>query len=187
MQGYAKLALALALALLAALAFCSCASRQNEPVNAAPREAQSAETPPEEKPSAKTPQAPAFSELLGKNWILAEARVKPDTLIFELNPSAGENARAFFTLTFDAERVSGVGAPNRYFAPYTLGEQNAISISTTTGTRMALLQEPEGLKENDFFAWLENTERWNLANGKLELHTKGINGEEMLLVFALAD
>jgi heat shock protein HslJ len=129
--------------------------------------------------------APKFDEIRDKDWKLAEVRAG-GSVIFERGMLA-EDFKGAFTLRFDAERVSGAGAPNRYFAPYTLAEKQAIAIKPVAGTLMAALAEPEQLKEREFFAYLENANKWNLVKGNLELRSTSEDGAEAVLVFSLAD
>jgi len=74
-----------------------------------------------------------------------------------------------FILTFDGKNVSGTGAPNRFSAPYTMGEDQSLSILPVRSTRMAAIFEPENLSEHDFFTYVQNTSKWRMVNGNLEL------------------
>jgi hypothetical protein len=49
---------------------------------------------------------------------------------------------------------------------------------------MAPLREPEKLKEQEFFAYLQNATKWNMVKGNLELHSADNNGTATVLVFA---
>jgi heat shock protein HslJ len=60
-----------------------------------------------------------------------------------------------------------------------------MSIKNVAATLMAPIREPEKLKERDFFTYLQNTYRWTISKGNLELSTRGENGAEAVLVFAL--
>jgi hypothetical protein len=51
---------------------------------------------------------------------------------------------------------------------------------------MAPLREPEKLKEQNFFAYLQNTVKWNLAGGNLELYSTEEDGTGVVLVFVPA-
>jgi len=130
--------------------------------------------------------APKFTEVMNKDWNLVEARIKPENIIFERSKLVEEGFGDIFTLRFDAERVNGVAAPNRYFAPYTLTDKQGITIKTVAQTLMVPLREPEKLKESDFFAYLQNAAKWNFTKGKLELYSKGEDGAEAVLVFVPA-
>ena len=120
-----------------------------------------------------------FSKVLGKNWTLEEIRT--GQTVVRINRSAGTNA--IFTLMFEAERVSGVGAPNRYFGPYARGESAALSFGAMASTMMAALFENEALKEHEYFAYLAKVFRWDMRNGKLMLYTLNPKNEEVILVY----
>jgi heat shock protein HslJ len=130
--------------------------------------------------------APKFSSVINKDWNLIEVQIKPSNIIFDRNQLVSEGFGELFTLRFDEERVNGIAAPNRYFAPYTLNSDQLISIQTIAGTMMVPLHEPEKLKEHDFFVYLQNTSKWNLIKGNLQLYTKGEKGTEAILIFAPA-
>jgi heat shock protein HslJ len=127
--------------------------------------------------------APKFSSVRDKNWMLVEMRNKSETILFDRNKLKEEGFENIFTLRFDADRVSGVGAPNQYGAPYTSTDKQAITIKPAIQTLMAPLREPEKLKENEFFNYLHKATKWNLANGNFELYSQGDDGE-VVLVFA---
>ena len=120
---------------------------------------------------------PTFSNIQDRDWKLIEIQIKPENIIINKSDD-------FFTLRFDKERVNGIGAPNRYFAPYTLADKQGISIKTIAQTQMAALFEPEELKEHEFFIYLQNTRRWNLVRGNLELYSQGTDGTDAVLIFA---
>jgi heat shock protein HslJ len=145
-----------------------------------------------------------FSDVMDKDWKLMEVRAvekvffktnngkidwffTPRDIIFKRDMLAQESPKDVFTLRFDAERVSGAGCPNRYFAPYTLGEKQDININPMAATLMIALFEPEQLKEHEFFAYLEKVDYWNLVNGNLQLFSTNNEGATMLLVFSLAE
>ncbi|MDR1420579.1 MAG: META domain-containing protein [Treponema sp.] len=130
---------------------------------------------------------PKFSDLLGKEWRLIEIRTESSSIIFDRNRLVAEGFGEIFTLNFDAERISGTGAPNRYFAPYEPGtdKDRTISVKPLAGTLMAPIVEPEKLKEQEFFDCLQNAYKWNINKGNLELSTKGPDGREAVMVFTL--
>ena len=126
----------------------------------------------------------SFSDITEKEWFLSEIRANKTKIIIDRNELKNSGFGGdIFSLVFNAGRVSGMGAPNRYFAPYTLGEKQAITIQNIAGTLMAPLFEPEKLKEHEFFAYLQNAYKWDLVKGQLELYTKGENNIETVLVF----
>ena len=127
-----------------------------------------------------------FSDVSGKNWKLMEVRAGKD-VIFKRDMLTPETPKDVFTLRFDSERVSGAGCPNRYFAPYTLAEKQAINIEPIAGTLMIALFEPEQLREREFYAYLEKADQWNIVKGNLELRSKNNESAAVVLVFSLAD
>jgi len=128
--------------------------------------------------------APKFSNVMDKDWKLIAVRGSPESITFNRNKLVEEGFSDIFTLRFDKERVNGVGAPNRYFAPYTLVNKQDITIKTIAQSQMAPLREPEYLKEYEFFAYLQKTTKWNVTKeGNLELYSKGADGTETILVF----
>jgi len=131
--------------------------------------------------------APEFSDVREKDWKLMEVRAGKNNVIFQRSMLTQENLKDIYTLRFDAERVSGAGCPNRYFAPYTLAEKQVIKINPIAATLMLALFEPEQLKERDFFSYLEKADQWNIVKGNLELRSKNNEGAAIILVFSLAD
>jgi heat shock protein HslJ len=127
--------------------------------------------------------APEFSTVMNRDWNLAEIRTKPENIIIERGKLAEEGFGDIFTLRFDTERVNGVGAPNRYFAPYTLADKQGITIKMVAQTQMLAIREPEKLKEHDFFVYIQNVTKWNFVKENLELYSTGEDGAEAVLVF----
>jgi heat shock protein HslJ len=127
--------------------------------------------------STENPPTPS-SEIQGKDWILEEVRINSTTV--RINRP---NNIQCFTLRFDAERISGIGHPNRYFGPYTGGEGNSLSIGNMGSTMMASFIEIDGLNENEYFAYLAKAKSRVIRNGKLELTCSGKNGEAVVLVY----
>jgi heat shock protein HslJ len=88
-----------------------------------------------------------------------------------------------FTLVIDEERISGKGAPNRYFSPYTLGDDQEIAINPIAGTLMMSIVESEGLQEREYYGYLEQVNQWLLTQDKLELYSETPEGDPIILVF----
>ena len=129
--------------------------------------------------------SPTFSDVIGKEWKLIEVLINDKSINFDRNTLANDGFSELFTLIFDAENISGVGAANRYSAPFTQEKNRAIRIMPARSTLMASIREPERLKEHDFFTYIQNAETWNLVNKNLELHSKTEGGAEVTLVFSL--
>jgi heat shock protein HslJ len=124
------------------------------------------------------------NELTGKEWRLSEVRIDGINTGFNRNALTrnGLTLAEGFILSFDAEMISGMGAPNRYVGPYTR-TGNQISISTLAATKMALLFELENLNEQDYFNYLQNATSWNFVNNNLELNSKTADGKSVVLIF----
>lgn len=131
--------------------------------------------------------APKFSDITGKEWRLIEIRTDPRNIIYDRKDLEADGYGNIFTLNFDAERLSGTGAPNRYMAPYTLGEDQSITVQPIAGTLMAAFREPERLKEHDYFTYMENVYKWNYDKKakQMELYSKNANEKEAVLVYSL--
>jgi len=121
-----------------------------------------------------------FDRVLGRDWILEEFTSGSVTVRIDRTEPVGID---IYSLRFDVERLGGVGAPNRYFAYYTAGKDNALSIGMISSTRMATIFENENLREYDYFGLLQKVYRWDLLNGKLELYTSGETGNDAVLIF----
>ncbi|MDR0322268.1 MAG: META domain-containing protein [Treponema sp.] len=138
-----------------------------------------------------------FYEITGKEWKLIEVYIDREKTQFNRDDFLNETyveGQTFilhrfspetFTLTFDEQRLSGTGAPNRYSAPYTLGDKQTISIMPMLSTMMAPLFELESLREYDFYVYLTGVQKWDLVNGNFELYSKTEDGREIRLVFGL--
>jgi len=129
----------------------------------------------------------SFNGIRDKAWLLVELRSGEETIVIDRTKPEEDGFGGIFTLRFDEERISGIGAPNRYFAPYTLANRQGMSIGIVAGTQMASLFEPENLKEHEYFAWLQNVERWGIAGENLELYATGSDGTPAVLIFAPAE
>ena len=126
---------------------------------------------------------PKFSDAMGKEWKLTDVHIDGKNINFNRQTLVEEGFGEIFTLNIDAERFSGIGAPNRYNAPYTLGKEQNISLREPAITLMAPLRQPEKLKEHDYFTYIKNTHKWNLADNSLELTSKSEDGKEVRMVF----
>jgi len=128
---------------------------------------------------------PNFSDVAGKDWKLIEVNVNDRVILFDRDTLNNEDAGNIYTFNFDAQNISGTGAPNIYSGPYTLGDNQAISLSPVSSTMMAPLKQPEKLREYDFFVYLQNAYKWNLVDKKLELYSKTDDDAEVRMVFSL--
>ena len=128
-----------------------------------------------------------FSDVIGKTWYLTELRQTGVVGIVPYQDIQPFEGTLIYTLSFNAEDVSGTGFINFFRGPYTVGNGQALWIKEMAVTLMAPINEPSGLKEDDYFNYLVNTYRWNLAEGNLELQSQGADGKETVLIFAARD
>jgi len=120
-----------------------------------------------------------FSELQDRDWYLAEVNKTPASISIDRTGVS----RRIYTIRFQTARVSGAGADNAFFARYTTGKNNAISIEVIANTDLAALYEMKDFTEREYFQHLERTDRWDFRDGKLELHTYDENRAEVILIF----
>ena len=128
-----------------------------------------------------------FSDVEGREWMLLELRRAAETVIVD----RGIDLYGFgeiYTVKFENGRISGMGAPNRFFGPYTVGGNRALRIGSENGalasTLMMALVEPEFLREHEYFGYLSRVTRWDLREGNLELFSSSEDGSQAVLVFA---
>jgi len=129
----------------------------------------------------------SFSGVMGKDWKLIEVQLDGTPfnriVLYDRNDLKKNNVGGVYTMKFNAEMVSGTGAPNKYTAPYTLGDGNALKIDVIKSTLMAPLVQPEKLQEQAFYNYMQNVESWSSDNGKLILQSKADNGNVVKLIF----
>jgi heat shock protein HslJ len=126
----------------------------------------------------------SFSDVEGKEWILSEVKSAGKSVIMDRAKLQASNMGGVYTITFNGEQVNGMGAPNRYLGPYTVGSNRALSIGNVASTMMMGLFQPDGLAENEFVAYLSKVTRWDFRDGKLELYSSNSDGTEAVLIFA---
>ena len=129
----------------------------------------------------------SFSGVMGKDWKLIEVQLDGTPfnriVLYDRNDLKKNNVGGVYTMNFNAEMVSGTGAPNKYTAPYTLGDGNALKIDVIKSTLMAPIVQPEKLQEQAFYNYMQNVESWSSDNGKLVLQSKAENGNVVKLIF----
>ncbi|MCL2244337.1 MAG: META domain-containing protein [Treponema sp.] len=131
--------------------------------------------------------AGVFSNITGKEWKLIDIHFINNNINFDRDTLTKEGIGDIFTLNFDAGMVSGKGEPNRYSAPYSLGDRQAISIMPMRSTLMASIFPNEKLNEYDFFMLLNNVYEWRLTDKKLELFSKDADGSNVRLAWTASD
>jgi len=133
-------------------------------------------------------QAGGSGLLTGNEWSLVQVRrAGMTTAIDRTAPAAFATAdlSGWFSLRFqDDGQLNGMGAPNRYFGPYTAGNNRALSIGTVASTMMASFVELEELKEREYFDYLSRVTRWELRGGRLELYSAEVSGAEVVLIYS---
>ena len=127
-----------------------------------------------------------FGDVEGREWMLQELRRAAETIHIDREVDL-YGFGDIYTLRFEGGRASGMGAPNRFFGPYTVGGNRALRIGSDNGamasTLMMALVEPEGLREHEYFAYLSRVTRWDLREGNLELFSTSEDGSNAVLVF----
>jgi heat shock protein HslJ len=149
------------------------------------------------EPAAETSEKPADTPLYHPvNWHHAEetawqlVSLEKGGEIIKVdreNPESGIT-RDWYTLNFadnDGEkRISGKGAPNTYSASCDFGDDSTIGFSRIAATRMAAFFEPDVLKEQEYFQYLERVDRWAMNDSmNLLLFTTAEGGEKVILIF----
>ena len=124
-----------------------------------------------------------FSDVIGKEMKLITVFVSGGDINFKRDTLPEPLANAF-TLKFDDRIAGGMAAPNRYTAPYTLGENQSITIGLMATTLMASFIEPENLNEQTFIGFMQNAYAWTIENNNLVLLCKNAEGYEVRMVYA---
>ena len=128
----------------------------------------------------------SFSDVIGKDLKLIEVYIETPSrreMLFNRDELHREGSGDIYTLNFDTAMVSGVGAPNRYSAPYTQGQGQVVTIGLMRSTLMASLFEPEKLPEHQYFQYMQNVYEWRLNGDKLEFLSRAEGGIEIRLIF----
>jgi len=167
--------------LLAAVTVLAVSSCQRRDRNAAA--AEDAEAPDTPEAIVEVVADADFSGVMHRDWILSEIRTATESVTLDRAASAAIGFGDIFTIRFEENRVSGVGAPNSFFGPYTLAENRAITLGPMASTLMATFMEPEELTEHQFFTHLNAAVRWDFAEGTLEIHSADEDGLQTALVF----
>jgi heat shock protein HslJ len=133
----------------------------------------------------------SFNEVEGREWILAEIRSGGETVRIDRKQLEADGMGGFFTVNFQAATassgnhlVNGMGAPNRFFGPYSVNSNRTLNIGNLASTLMLAFREPDVLKESEYFDYLSKVSRWDLREGRLELYSSNSRGAEIVLVFA---
>ncbi|MDR0718730.1 MAG: META domain-containing protein [Treponema sp.] len=130
-------------------------------------------------------KAASFGDITGKDWLLSEVKTAGGSIKMDRQKLAEDNMAGVYSIRFDGERAMamGMGAPNRYTAPFIAGEGFSLRMGPAAATLMMGIKEPEGLNEREYFAYLETVTNWALKGGTLELSCKDSSGGSAVLVF----
>jgi hypothetical protein len=132
---------------------------------------------------AESDGANLLKTIVGKEWKLVELRLSNKTVLFDRAKLAAEGAGDIYTMTIDGSKLSGKAAPNRYTTAYLVGPNNSLTLLPVITTLMAAIFEPEGLKEQEYYQYLEKVKSWKLNQKTLELYTTDANKKDAVLVY----
>ena len=124
-----------------------------------------------------------FDEVRGKEWVLTEIISGSGNIVIDRQKLETEGITDAYTLYIDNELISGKALPNRYFAPYKLGDGREISFDAVAGTLMANINDVGELQETAYYRFLDDVYRWELSGGRLELFTRGPGGTDVKLIY----
>jgi hypothetical protein len=124
-----------------------------------------------------------FSEVLGRHWNLTEVKNKSAIINIDRTKAPID----IYTIKFETTHLTGTGAVNFYSASYMAGKKHGLSIVRVASIRDDTLYEMEDFTENEFFRYLERTNKWNIHGGKLELYTCDEKGARAILIFFHSD
>jgi hypothetical protein len=136
--------------------------------------------PPEALAQADTP----WSDITGKIWRLIELRVGGGSTVLDRDKMKADGQQDNFILQFDDNGANGVGAPNRYFAPYNTRTGHTVTLRQIQTTGEISTVVTGGLMEQQYFFYLQRVSSWEYKNGRLLLHAPYLQNQEAVLVFA---
>jgi len=115
----------------------------------------------------------------GKNWYLFEVVI--GTNIIRINRD--DKPSLIYTIMFNSERFTGIGAYSRYFGPYSVKKDHSLFLRRVTSTRLGSKYETDTFNEREYFKYMENVYRWEIRGGKLELYSSDDDGAQVILVY----
>ena len=121
----------------------------------------------------------AFNEIQGRHWNLTEVKNKSATI----NIDRTNVPIDIYTIKFEPVHLIGAGVVNFYSASYIARENHTLSIIRFASILNDTFYEMGNFTEYEFFRQLQRSNRWDLRNGKLELHTYDDNGIRVILIF----
>jgi len=120
-----------------------------------------------------------FSRVQRLDWNLVEVKSGSTTVVID----RARAQREIYSIRFQEDRIRGRGADNIYFAPYSAGVNNSLSIRRIASTYMNPMFEMEYFSEHEYFRHLERVYRWEFHDWKLKLFTYDENNGEVILEF----
>jgi hypothetical protein len=120
-----------------------------------------------------------FSRVQRLDWNLVEVKSRSATVVID----RAKAQREIYSVRFQEDRIRGRGADNIYFAPYTAGANNSLSIGKIASTYMIPIFEMGNFNEHEYFRHLERVYRWEFHDWKLKLFTYDENNGEVILEF----
>jgi len=115
----------------------------------------------------------------GKNWYLYE--VVSGANVIRINRDDKPNL--FYSIMFNSERFTGIGAYSRYFGPYTVKKDHSLFIKRVASTRLGPKHEADAFNESEYFSYIERVTHWEIRAGKLELYSSNDDGYQVILVY----
>jgi len=115
----------------------------------------------------------------GKNLYLLEVII--GTTVISINRD--NRPSLIYTIMFNSERFTGIGAYSRYFGPYTVNKNHSLSFKRIASTRLGPKHETDDFTEHEYFAYLEKVYRWEMRDGRLELYSSKEDGVKVILVY----
>jgi len=115
----------------------------------------------------------------GKNWYLYEVII--GTNIIRINRD--DKPSLIYTIMFNAERFTGMGAYSRYFGPYSVKKDHSLFLRKVTSTRLGSKYETDTFNERKYFTFIERVNRWEIRSGKLELYSFDDDGAQVILIY----
>ena len=115
----------------------------------------------------------------GKNWYLFEVVIETNTIRID----RGDKPSLIYTIMFNSERFTGIGAYSRYFGPYSVKKDHSLFLRKVTSTRLGPKYEMDAFNELEYFKYMENVTRWEIRAGNLELYSSDDDGTQVILMY----
>jgi hypothetical protein len=109
-----------------------------------------------------------LSSIQGRNWHLTEVK-RGYNVIAAIDRT--DVPRDIYTIRFEVTRLAGIGAANTYFAAYSAGEYDDLSIWGIGSTRVNPIFQMKVFPENEYFKCLKSANTWYMLGENLVLYT----------------